>query len=82
MTYRPLNCAHVALMLPNVFNSDQLTVAPRAQAAAGASTFLPVVLTEDEESQARQEYERVMLAEKDEIKHYLKAIHQTLKQRG
>jgi hypothetical protein len=24
----------------------------------------------------------VMLAEKDEIKHYLKAIHQTLKQRG
>lgn len=62
--------------------SDQLTVAPQARAAAGAPTFLPVALTADEESQARQEYERVMLAEKDEIKHYLKAIHQTLKQRG
>ena len=62
--------------------SDQLTVAPQALAAAGAPTFLPVALTADEEAQARQEYERVMLAEQDEIKHYLKAIHQTLKQRG
>jgi len=50
--------------------------------AAGAPTFLPIALDSDEEAQARQDYERVMLAEKDEIKHYLKAIHQTLKQRG
>jgi len=49
---------------------------------AGATTFLPVALDSDEEAQARQDYERVMLAEKDNIKHYLKAIHQTLKQRG
>jgi len=62
--------------------SDQLTVEPSAKAAAGAPVFLPVALTADEQAQARQEYERVMLAEKDEIKHYLKAIHQTLKQRG
>lgn len=62
--------------------SDQSAVQSRADAASGSPTFLPVALTTDEEAQARQEYDRVMLAEKDEIKHYLKAIHQTLKQRG
>lgn len=62
--------------------SDQSAVESGAEAAAGSPTFLPVALTTDEEAQARQEYERVMLAEEDEIKHYLKAIHQTLKQRG
>lgn len=50
--------------------------------ATDAPTFLPVALTKDEARQAGEEYERVMLAERDEIKHYLKAIHQTLKQRG
>lgn len=49
---------------------------------ADAPTFLPVALTGEEEKEAREEHERVMVAEKDEIKHYLKAIHQTLKQRG
>ena len=62
--------------------SDQSTVLPSAGKASGAPTFLPVALNEDEEKQAREEHERVMLAEKDEIKHYLKAIHRTLKQRG
>lgn len=61
--------------------SDKSTVAPGAS-TADAPTFLPVALTKDEEMQALEEHERVMLAEKDEIKHYLKAIHQTLKQRG
>ena len=50
--------------------------------AANAPAFLPVAMDSDEEAQARQEYERVMLADKDEIKHYLKAIHQTLKKRS
>lgn len=50
--------------------------------SANAPTFLPIALDNDEEAQARQQYERVMRAEKDEIKHYLKAIHKTLKQRG
>ena len=50
--------------------------------AANAPTFLPVALNSDEEAQAKQQYERVMRAEEDEIKHYLKAIHKTLKQRG
>ena len=62
--------------------SDQSTVLPSAGKASGAPTFLPVALNDDEEKQAREEHERVMLAEKDEIKHYLKAIHRTLKQRG
>lgn len=62
--------------------SDHSAVEATTQVAANAPTFLPVALDSDEESQAREEYERVMLAEKDEIKHYLKAIHQTLKQRG
>jgi len=61
---------------------DQSTVELTTKAAVGAPTFLPVALDSDEEAQARQEYERVMLAEEDEIKHYLKAIHHTLKQRG
>ena len=62
--------------------SEKAAVLPGTSAAADAPTFLPVALTKDEEEQARTEHERVMLAEKDEIKHYLKAIHQTLKQRG
>jgi len=62
--------------------ADQSSVVPGMGAASGAPTFLPVALTEEEEKQAREEHQRVMMAEKDEIKHYLKAIHQTLKQRG
>ena len=62
--------------------SEKAAVLPGTSVAADAPTFLPVAWTKDEEKQARAEHERVMLAEKDEIKHYLKAIHQTLKQRG
>ena len=50
--------------------------------AANAPIFLPVALNSDEEAQAKRQYEQVMRAEKDEIKHYLKAIHKMLKQRG
>jgi hypothetical protein len=47
---------------------------------AGASaTFLPVALSEDEEKAAEQSYSKVMVANRDELKHYLKAIHKTLK---
>ena len=62
--------------------ADRSSVVPGASAASDGPTFLPVAQTKDEESQARGEYDRVMLAEKDEIKHYLKAIHQTLKQKS
>ena len=47
--------------------------------AVNSPTFLPVAMDEGEETQARSSYQRVMIAEKDEIKHYLKAIHKTLK---
>lgn len=62
--------------------SEQSTVVARTNSAPGAPTFLPIALTENEGKLAREEHERVMLAEKDEIKHFLKAIHQTLKQRS
>lgn len=62
--------------------SAQSSVKSTTTAAADAPTFLPVAMNSDEEAQALEDYERVMLAEKDEIKHYLKAIHQTLKQRS
>jgi hypothetical protein len=48
-------------------------------AAASGPTYLPVAQSDDEERLARQAYAQVMMAEKDEIKHYLKAIHKTLK---
>ncbi|MDX1507670.1 MAG: hypothetical protein R3358_05285 [Woeseiaceae bacterium] len=50
--------------------------------AENAPTYLPVALDSDEAAQAFENYDRVMLAERDEIKHFLKAIHQTLKQRS
>jgi hypothetical protein len=43
------------------------------------TTYLPVALTKDEEQVASQSYSKVMVADRDEIKHYLKAIHKTLK---
>lgn len=46
---------------------------------SATTTFLPVALNEDEEDMASRSYASVMVAEKDEIKHYLKAIHKTLK---
>jgi len=50
--------------------------------ATNAPTYLPVAMDSAEETQALQDYSRVMSAEKDEIKHYLKAIHLVLKQKS
>ena len=44
-----------------------------------SATFLPVALSTHEADVASQSYSRVMRAERDEIKHYLKAIHKSLK---
>jgi hypothetical protein len=46
------------------------------------TTYLPVALNGDEEDIANQSYSKVMVADKDEIKHYLKAIHKTLKSKA
>ncbi len=43
------------------------------------TTYLPVALSSDEAEVANVSYANVMMAEHDEIKHYLKAIHKTLK---
>lgn len=43
------------------------------------TTYLPVAMDKDEARVANQDYEKVMVADKDEIKHYLKAIHKSLK---
>ena len=48
-------------------------------ANASSATYLPVAISKDEEKTASQNYSKVMLADRDEIKHYLKAIHKTLK---
>jgi len=52
-----------------------------SQPKSSSSTYLPVALSREEERLAKQSYDRVMIAEKHEIKHYLKAIHKTLKSR-
>ena len=42
------------------------------------TTYIPVAQSEEEEAQAKQQYDRVLMAQKDDIKNYLKAIHKTL----
>jgi hypothetical protein len=59
--------------------SDQSAIRAGTRTATDAPKFLPVAQTGEEQAAARKDYERVMLAQNDEIKHYLKAIHQTLK---
>ena len=59
--------------------SDQSAVRAGTRTTTAAPKFLPVAQNDEEEAAARQDYERVMLAQNDEVKHYLKAIHQTLK---
>lgn len=46
------------------------------------TTYLPVAMDRDEAQVANQNYEKVMVADKDEIKHYLKAIHKSLKNKS
>ena len=51
----------------------------RVEASSAGATYLPVVDTKDQAKLVEEDYEEVMVAERDEIKHYLKAIHATLK---
>ncbi len=62
--------------------SDHGAVEGSAGASGAVSTtYLPVALSKDEAEAASQSYANVMVAERDEIKHYLKAIHKTLKEK-
>jgi hypothetical protein len=62
-----------------------VVIAPYSEHSAVESSndmetaYLPVALSSDEAKVAHQSYSKVMVADKDEIKHYLKAIHKTLK---
>ncbi len=47
--------------------------------SATGTTYLPVALNKEEAKVAEQSYDYVMVADRDEIKNYLKAIHKALK---
>lgn len=49
------------------------------ESANSGSSFLPIAAVGSEEKLARKTYRSVMVPEKHEIKHYLKAIHRALK---
>ena len=60
---------------------DHETVDSVAEQAPG-TTYLPVAMNKDEAKVAEQSYDRVLVADRHEIKHYLKAIHKTLKSKA
>ena len=51
----------------------------KVEGSSGSTTYLPVAGTKDEAKSASGSYSKVMVADRDEIKHYLRAIHNTLK---
>lgn len=57
--------------------SDHAVV--EANQEGSGTEFIPIAVSKEEQSIARREYDRVLLADKAEIKHYLKAIHKSLK---
>jgi hypothetical protein len=60
--------------------SEHATVEASSESSGSVTTtYLPVALDGNEEQIATQTYSKVMVADKDEIKHYLKAIHKSLK---
>jgi len=60
--------------------SEHATVESNSEVSEKVTTtYLPVALNGDEQKLAKNDYSKVMVADKDEIKHYLKAIHKTLK---
>jgi len=63
--------------------SDHDAVEATVSTATGSKAdYLPVVLNDEEEAAAKQSYDAVMVADKDEIKHYLSAIHKSLKSKA
>ena len=62
--------------------SEHSIVESNSEVSGSDTTYLPVALDGDEEEIANQSYSKVMVADKDEIKHYLKAIHKTLKSKA
>jgi menaquinone-dependent protoporphyrinogen IX oxidase len=50
-----------------------------ANQEGSGTEFIPVAESKEEEQAANRSYDRVLLADQAEIKHYLKAIHKLLK---
>lgn len=62
--------------------SDRGAVEASANSIQEVKTaYLPVAMNKDEAKTANQDYRKVMVADQDELKHYLKAIHKSLKSR-
>ena len=57
--------------------SDHAVV--EANQEGSGTEFIPIAVNEEEKQAAKQAYNRVLLADQAEIKHYLKAIHKSLK---
>jgi hypothetical protein len=53
-----------------------------ANQEGSGTEFIPVAVSEEEKQAAKRAYDRVLLADQAEIKHYLKAIHKTLKSKA
>ncbi len=64
------------------YSEHEAVEASTNQTTMSNATYLPVAFSGEEEKMAKQSYNRVMVAEKDGIKHYLKAIHKTLKSKA
>ena len=50
-----------------------------ANQEGSGTEFIPVAVNEEERQAAKHAYDRVLLANQAEVKHYLKAIHKSLK---
>ena len=57
--------------------SDHAVV--EANQEGSGTEFIPIAVSKEEEQAAKRAYDRVLLADQAEIKHYLKAIHKSLK---
>ncbi|HSG97759.1 MAG TPA: ABC transporter substrate-binding protein [Woeseiaceae bacterium] len=60
--------------------SDHAVV--EANQKGSGTEFIPVAETREEEQAAKRVYDHVLLADQAEIKHYLKAIHKSLKSKA
>jgi len=62
---------------------DHDTIKDSASASGNTTTvYLPVAQDRQQAEIANKTYSRVMVADQHEIKHYLKAIHKTLKEKA
>jgi hypothetical protein len=60
--------------------SERTTIETAAANTSGSdASYLPVAFSPEDEQLAKQTYDRVMVPDKHELKHYLKAIHIALK---